>query len=299
MKIITGLSILILLIMPIANADTDTDGQEGGITAAEFEASLKYQQGEIKLTGGKATLQVPEGFRYLDPANTQRVLEQAWGNPDGSGTLGMLFPADVGPTDEAGWGVVITYQDDGHISDEDADSINYEELLTNMQAETEEANKERVQAGYEPISLVGWAEIPRYDQTTKKMYWAKELKFGDSGEHTLNYNVRVLGRDGVLVLNAVAGTDQLSTITGSMQDVIAFSNFTAGNRYADFNPATDNVAAYGLAALVGGTIAAKTGLIAKLVALLVVGKKFIILFVVAIGVFLKKLFGRKKAEQSI
>ena len=299
MKIITGLSILILLIMPIANADTDTDGQEGGITAAEFEASLKYQQGEIKLTGGKATLQVPEGFRYLDPANTQRVLEQAWGNPDGSGTLGMLFPADVGPTDEAGWGVVITYQDDGHISDEDADSINYEELLTNMQAETEEANKERVQAGYEPISLVGWAEIPRYDQTTKKMYWAKELKFGDSGEHTLNYNVRVLGRDGVLVLNAVAGTDQLSTITGSMQDVIAFSNFTAGNRYADFNPATDNVAAYGLAALVGGTIAAKTGLIAKLIALLVVAKKFIIVFVIAIGAFLKKLFSRKKAEQSI
>jgi uncharacterized membrane-anchored protein len=103
-----------------------------------------------------------------------------------------------------------------------------------------------------------------------------------------------LGRDGVLVLNAVAGTNQLSEVKDSMQDVIGFANFTEGNRYADFDPSTDNVAAYGLAALVGGTIAAKTGLLAKLVALLVVGKKFIILFVIAIGVFLKKLFSRKR-----
>lgn len=294
MKLLTGLSIFIMLIMPMAYADS----QKEGMTAAEFEASLDYQQGEIKLLGGKATLQVPEGFRYLDSANTQRVLEMAWGNPDGSGTLGMLFPADVGPVDDGSWGVVITYQDDGHVSDEDADSIDYADLLENMQAEVEEASTERVQAGYETISLVGWAEVPRYDASTKKMYWAKELEFGGDANHTLNYNVRVLGRDGVLVLNAVAGTYQLATIKDSMQDVIAFSNFSSGNRYADFNPATDNVASYGLAALVGGTIAAKTGLFAKLMALLVVAKKFIIVFVVAIGAFLKKMFSRKKAEPS-
>lgn len=295
MKIITGLSIFIMLVMPAAYADS----QEEGMTAAEFEASLNYQQGEVKLSGGKATLQVPEGFRYLDPANAQQVLEQAWGNPDGTGTLGMLFPANVGPTDDESWGVVITYQDDGHISDEDADSIDYAELLENMQAETEEANEERVQAGYGPISLVGWAEVPSYDPGSKKMYWAKELKFGDDDDNTLNYNVRVLGRDGVLVLNAVAGTNQLSVVKDSMQDVIGFSNFTEGNRYADFNPDTDNVAAYGLAALVGGTIAAKTGLFAKLLALLIVGKKFIIVFLIALGVFVKKMFSRKKSEANV
>lgn len=294
MKIITGLWIFIMLVMPTAYADS----QEQGMTAAEFEASLNYQQGEIQLSGGKASLQVPEGFRYLDSANTQRVLEQAWGNPSGDGTLGMLFPAKLGPTDENSWGVVITYQDDGHISDEDADSIDYAELLENMQAETAEASEERVKAGYGPISLVGWAEVPSYDHSAKKMYWAKELKFGDDGDSTLNYNVRVLGREGVLVLNAVAGTNQLAVVKDSMQDVIGFANFTEGYRYTDFDPSTDNVAAYGLAALVGGTIAAKTGLLAKLVALLVVGKKFIILFVIAIGVFLKKLFSRKKDGQS-
>ncbi len=295
MKLLTGLSIFIMLVMPTAYADS----QKEEMTAAEFEASLNYQQGEIKLSGGKAMLQVPEGFRYLNPANTQRVLEQAWGNPSGGGTLGMLFPANVEPVDDGSWGVVITYQDDGHISDEDADSIDYAELLENMQAETAQASKERVQAGYQPISLVGWAEVPRYDEYTKKMYWAKELEFGTDGDRTLNYNVRVLGRDGVLVLNAVAGTNQLATIKDSMQDVIAFSNFTEGNRYADFDPDTDNIASYGLAALVGGTIAAKTGLLAKLLALLIVAKKFIIVFVIAIGAFLKKLFSRKKGGKSI
>jgi len=268
------------------------------MTTEEFEAQLHYKQGEIKLPGGKAVLNVPKNFRYLDPEDSKKILEQAWGNPPGSETLGMLFPSDVSPLSRDGWGVVISYDHDGHVSDSDAREIDYNDLMKNMQEETSEASAERVKQGYEAINLVGWAEAPSYNAGNHKMYWAKELKFGDAGENTLNYNIRVLGREGVLVLNAVAGMSQLGQIKREMKDVLSFSNFTDGNRYEDFNASTDKVAEYGLAALIGGAVAAKTGLLAKLVALLIAGKKAIIIGLVAIGGLFKKLLGRKPKNAS-
>ena len=53
---------------------------------------------------------------------------------------------------------------------------------------------------------------PSYDAAAHKLYWAKELMFGTDMDHTLNYNIRVLGRRGVLVLNAVAEMKQLAVI---------------------------------------------------------------------------------------
>src|SRR4029450_9273352 len=117
----------------------------------------------------------------------------------------------------------------------------------------------RSKMGYPETQLVGWATPPRYDKATHKMYWAKELKFADSEENTLNYNIRILGRYGVLVLNAVAGMRQFNQIETNTPDLVKMVEFNQGNRYADFNSDTDKVAAYGLAALVAGGLAAKAG----------------------------------------
>jgi uncharacterized membrane-anchored protein len=174
-----------------------------------FEAKLNFQRGKIVLPGGLATLDVPDSFRYLAPEQTDMILVEAWGNPPGRKTLGMLFPSDVSPLKEGGWGVVITYQEDGHVADDEASTINYGELMEGMQEETAEANEERQQQGYEPIRIVGWAAPPRYDQASHKLYWAKELEFGGSPEHTLNYDIRMLGREGVLSFNAVASMNQV------------------------------------------------------------------------------------------
>ncbi|GEM_PF-2903658 len=107
----------------------------------EFEASLNYQTGEIALPGGKASLSVPEDYYYLSPQDTKRVLEEAWGNPEGELTLGMLFPQEYRVLDSASWGVTIEYANDGYVSDEDAGDIDYDDLLSNMQADTREENK--------------------------------------------------------------------------------------------------------------------------------------------------------------
>lgn len=128
------------------------------------------------------------------------MLNGIWGNPPSpEKPLGMIVPADFDPFSDQTWCVVIRYQEDGYVKDDDAEKINYTKLLKEMQEGVREASAQRVKEGYPPIELVGWAAAPRYDQQTHKFYWAKELKFGDGKEgNTLNYNLRVLGRSGIL-----------------------------------------------------------------------------------------------------
>jgi len=106
--------------------------------------------------------------------------------------------------------------------------------------------------------------------------------------------VRVLGREGVLSMNAVAGMDQLPQVRSDMRALIEVAEFNQGQRYADFNSKTDRTAEYGLATLIAAGVGAKLGLFAKIGAWLLAFKKFVIMAVVAIGAFVGKLFGRKK-----
>ncbi|NWE75478.1 DUF2167 domain-containing protein [Pseudomonas yamanorum] len=264
-------------------------------TAEHFLSSLKQKTGTVTLPGGIATLKLNDEFYYLDPADTERLLTDGWGNPPGFKTLGMIVPKAVSPLSERGWGVIVSYKADGHISDEDAAKIDYAELLKQMQEEDVEDNKQRQKQGYAGLHLLGWAEPPHYDDTTHKMYWARELKADDAKQTTLNYSIRVLGREGVLELNAVAGMSDLATIKQELPKVLAFTNFTDGNLYTDFNPKTDKLATYGLAALVAGGIAAKAGLFAKIGIFLLAAKKFLVIGVVALFAVIRKLFNRNKA----
>ena len=184
------------------------------------------------------------------------------------------------------------YEEDGYVKDDDADTIDYSKLLKQMQESAREANQQRVKKGYDPVELVGWAAKPRYDRQTHKLYWAKEIKFGDSPQHTLNYNIRILGRQGVLVLNAVASMPQLAAIEAATPQILSMVDFNEGHRYADFDSKTDKVATYGIAALVAGGIAAKLGLFKGLWVAILAGKKFVIMGIVALAALLKKFFGK-------
>lgn len=263
-------------------------------TAEHFLASLKQQTGTVTLPGGIATLKLNDEFYYLDPKDTERLLTDGWGNPPGFNTLGMIVPKAVSPLSERGWGVIVSYKDDGHIADEDAAKIDYAELLKQMQEDDAEDNKERQKQGYAGLHLLGWAEPPHYDQQFHKMYWARELKADDAEQNTLNYSIRVLGREGVLELNAVAAMADLPTIKQELPKVLAFTNFTDGNLYTDYNPGTDKLASYGLAALVAGGIAGKAGLFAKIGIFLLAAKKFLVIGVVALLAGARKFFNRNK-----
>jgi len=256
---------------------------------------LKFSTGSVVLPNKVATLHLGEKYHYLAPEETNKLL-QAWGNPPDEDTQGAILPADVNPFSEGGWAVFLTYVDDGHIDDSDANEIDYDDLLKDMKEGIEDSNAARKKAGYPEMHLLKWAEPPRYDASGKKLYWAKEIS-GASGEmHSLNYDVRVLGREGVLSMEAVAPMDLLAQVRTDMQPLLQVAEFNEGYRYAEFNSKTDRMAEYGLGALIAGGVAAKLGLFAKLGALLLAFKKLIIVGLVGLGAFLKRLFGGKKDE---
>jgi uncharacterized membrane-anchored protein len=241
------------LVVPLADGGTMTLTPE---QAAELErlqaldASLQYQTGEVSIGSNLATLRLTPGFRYLDPAQTARVLE-AWGNPPGQATLGMVFPATRSPLADDSWGVVITHVSDGHVSDDDADDIDYDEVLTSLREDAQRDSEERVRQHLPGCSLVGWAERPHYDRATHILYWARDLDF-HGPTHMLNYSMRFLGRTGVLEMNAVAPLSRLPTMRAQMESLRRQVAFREGSRYSDFVPSTDRAAAYGIGALVAG-----------------------------------------------
>ena len=304
MKLISMLTAVLMLLSPLAHADeTETAPvtDEAAQQQAEYElwanqilASLNKQHGVIALPGTDATLTIPEQFYFLSAQDAETVLVDVWGNPPGQSVLGMIFPANMTPFEAESWAVTVEYVQEGYVSDDDAADIDYQDMLKQMQQDTAEESKERVKQGYEPIALVGWAAKPFYDQTAHKLHWAKEIRFGDNEINTLNYNIRILGRKGVLVLNFIAGMEQLPEINQNLDTVLALAEFDDGARYADFNPELDDVAAYGLGALVAGKVLAKTGFFAIALVFL---KKFGVFIVVGIGMLLRRLFtGKARAK---
>ena len=239
-------------------------------------------------------LTVPQGYRFVHAEDAYTVLTELWGNPPSyaEGTLGMLFSDAYGPEDREGYGIDIFYTEEGHIKDEDAADYDYEELLEELQEDAETGNAEREAEGYEPMHLVGWAATPHYDQSNKRLHWAKEMYFEGNDANTLNYNILFLGRRGYLTMNVIGGMEDLPEVNENLDDILGSVAYTEGNRYADFNPATDEIAAYGLAALIGAKVLAKTGILASIGIFLVKAWKLVLVGVMAAGAGLKKFLGK-------
>jgi uncharacterized membrane-anchored protein len=291
------LAALLLPVLALADPPTPTPDKAAQQAArqaqvARLSASLHYRDDVADLGKGLAKVAVAKGYKYLDPDDSATVVFKIWGNPSHPGILGMIVPENFDPLSADSWAVIITYVDDGYVKDNDADKINYDDLLKQLKEGATEANKQRVSQGYPPIDVVGWAEPPRYDSATHKLYWAKEIKFGNEPVNTLNYNFRVLGKGGVLVLNAVAPITSLGAVKSASQDVLSMVDFEPGHRYADFRQGTDKVATYGIAALVAGGIAAKVGLFKGVWIAILALKKFIIIGFLAIARYAKAIWAK-------
>lgn len=303
MKILRLPLLLLFAFLPFcaARAADPTPAEQAKIEELrKIIMELKPQTGEIVLDGGVAKVTVPPHMRYFDSKDTRTILTKLWNNPDHGPNLGMLVPEDFNPFAEESWAVKIMFDDTGYVKDDDASTIDYTKLLAQMKESIAEASKERVKEGYPSIELVGWATPPHYDSKGKKLYWAKELKFSNETDNTLNYDFRLLGRRGVLILSAIANMKQLPVIEAHAQEILGAVNFMQGHRYADFTESTDKVATYGLAALIAGGIAAKAGFLKGLWLAIIALKKFIIIGIVALfGVFKKGwnwIRGRRAAD---
>ncbi|MCF1716034.1 DUF2167 domain-containing protein [Flavihumibacter sp. RY-1] len=257
--------------------------------------SLHYQQGTIELESGNASLKVPAGFKFLDRTESRYVLEDLWGNPEDTSILGMLVPENAGVVGPNSWAFTISFDQMGYVKDSDAEDINYDDLLKEQQADAKAANAERAAAGYSTVELVGWASSPYYDKSKKTLHWAKELEFDGDSIHTLNYNLRILGRKGIFLINAVAGMEDLPQVKTSIEPVLASVSFKDGHRYADYDSNVDEVAAWTVGGLVAGKVLAKAGFFAVLLKFW----KIIAFALIGGGTALWRFISRKKEDTGV
>jgi uncharacterized membrane-anchored protein len=283
-----------------AGEPEDTMTMEDAISLTRNDSIMKtfhYRTGKVVIGKNLATVDVPPGCLFLDPAEARILMEDIYGNMPNPETLGILLSDTPNMFTGCTWLVELNYNGDGHVDDDDAKDINYDDLLKQMKEETDAANTERVKLGYESVKMIGWAKKPFYDALHKKLHWAKELSFGGSEYHTLNYNIRVLGREGYLEMNIISEMSQLPAVDKDVDKILQSTNFIKGSQYADYNADTDKLAEYGIGGLILGGILAKTGFFAKIGIFLLKFIKPLIIGVVALFAFIgKKLFRKKEVQ---
>lgn len=285
------LSLICLFFIATVFSQTDSNPIDS------IERSLKYERGTINLKGGIGKIVLPKGFKYLNAEQSVHVIVDLWGNPPGENlSLGMILPENQGVLSEAGYVFNIQYDEIGYVKDDDADDIDYDELLTEMKNDFEEENKTRVKDGFDAIQMVGWASKPYYDADRKILHWAKELKFGKAEVNTLNYNIRILGRKGVLVLNAIGTIKDLPLVKRDIHKVLDIVQFNDGFQYDDFDSSIDEVAAWTIGGLVAGKVLAKVGFLA------IIAKFGKLIFIGILGLFatfknkIRNLFSKNKPQ---
>lgn len=240
----------------------------------------------------QATLTLPEGYGFVPAAEGAAVMK-LMGNQTDERFIGLIFPSS-----EANWFVTIDYEPSGYIKDDDAKDWDADALLDSLKDGTKAANEHRERMGIPPIEVTRWVEQPTYDSTSHRLVWSAEAKtVGISDpDPTINYNTYVLGRQGYISLNLITTASTIEVEKPVAHELLAAVAFNDGRRYSDFDASTDKVAAYGLAALIGGVAAKKLGLLAAIGVFLAKFAKVLLVGGIALLGGLAKLFKRGKAE---
>ena len=266
---------------------------------AAFEKSLHKQTGDVTIPAADAVLRLGNKYYFLGPDEAKKVLVDVWGNPPSavSDVLGLVMPADKTVLENS-WGAVITWDSSGYVTDDDADSADYDKIMTDMRSGEVDVNAERQKAGYPAMHVVGWAQPPSYDKAAHSLIWARDFRIDGDKADSLNYDVRLLGRKGVLSMNMLWDMPHLGEVRAAAQDFGKVAGFTGGSTYAEYNAGTDKAAGYGLAGLVGlgvgVAVAKKLGFLAILLGF----GKWILIGFAAVAATARKwignLFGRNK-----
>jgi uncharacterized membrane-anchored protein len=263
-----------------------------------IEYNEAFKAGFETATKGEATvdlldqakIKLPPDFYFIKSTEAARML-RAMGNPVSKPPTGLIL------SEKHNWLVVINFIKEGYVKNDDAKEWKADELLASLKEGNDETNKERVKMGFPAIQILGWVEPPKFDALNSRLIWSLGLKQDNeavSDNKGVNYNTYALGRYGYFSLNMVSNEKDIAEdkITAAM--LLNNLNYNAGHRYGDFNPTTDNVASYGLAALVGAGIAKKLGFFALIGVFFVKFGKLLLIPLIFGGGFLMRLFKKKQ-----
>lgn len=238
--------------------------------------------------GNVAELKLPEGAHFVGPDSIKLYYQLTQNQPSGK-EVGVL----LGKT----YSLYFDYDASGYVKDDDKKELDADKLMMAMSENEDAANEERKRRGWDEIKLKGWATKPHYDEKTNNLKWAINLSSSQDKfqEIFLNESIRLLGRGGVMNVTLVTDAKGFKAAEVEAEKLLT-SNFAYvdGQKYSEFK-AGDKVAAYGLSALVlggAGIAAAKLGWLGAFGVWIGKAWKAVVAGLIAIGVGIKKLFGK-------
>lgn len=239
-------------------------------------ADLNWKEGPTTArVGFVANQEVGAGCAFLEGSDARKFLELNK-NPSSPDDVGILLSEN--------WWASYSYDDIGYVSDDEKGSLDSSAILDTLRKGTAHGNIERRQRGWPELTILGWAREPHYDARTHNLEWATRIS--SDGMICVNYNTRILGRGGVMRVVLVCDPENLDAVLPEFKAALRGFAYSAGNRYSEYR-AGDRAAEIGLSALIlggAGAVAVKTGAFKWL-------WKGLVVIALAIGGFLKRLFG--------
>lgn len=272
-----------------STAATDNEA-DPTITALK---SLKWKYApQVGSIGNEATIALSSDVAFLGAADTNRFLEINGNLPCKQLNCYALVAQSFG------WFAIFSFDQSGYVKDDE--TIDPDVLLKILKENNVSSLDEKRQRGLPLLYLDGWYIPPHYDVISKRLEWGTKAH-GETGAITVNYSIRLLGRDGVMSAVLVSNPSSLDVDLKAFKQALQNFTFNAGKTYAEFREG-DKVAEYGLTALiVGGAAAAAAksgvgkGLFAAgagLIKLLAVGA---LALLVGVLNFIRGLFSKKNS----
>ena len=108
--------------------------------------------------------------------------------------------------------------------------------------------------------------------------------------------MRILGKDGLVSINAVIAPTDCKEVVASESKIINSLKYDKGYAYTDFDESRDKVSEWTIGGLVAGTMLAKTGILAKIGIFLLKFWKIIAIAAAGGATAIMKFFKKKNKE---
>lgn len=200
----------------------------------------------LDLGNNIAQIDLGKDYQFANSEDTIKLMEY-YGNPPNPNIVGSIAPKHG----DASWFILFNYSPLGYVRDDERDNIDSAAILESIKRGQEKVNKTREKKGFPPINIVGWHEKPHYDANSHNLVWT--LLGEVSGTQVAYYNVRLLGRYGVMSVVLTTDLSTLDTHISEIENIIAAFSYKKGMKYVEFVQG-DTIAKDGLSDLIkGGT----------------------------------------------
>jgi uncharacterized membrane-anchored protein len=232
--------------------DTLMDATDFNALTRDIESEFQFTEGDVSILPGVAHIKLPNGFRFLDAIQTQKMLKDYWGESNPENHLGCI--ANKGISVFAPEAIVFTidYIQAGHIEETNFELLAHEEFLQHMQKSVDSSNKLRKEAGLESITLNNWALAPVFNKERHLLYWVEDIHIGSEKEERLSANMCVLGRSGYLRLSAITLKTVMPELKKGLDELAVSIDFEKEHHYTAFLPSHEKTSGISLDALILG-----------------------------------------------